>query len=138
MAIDLHASAAAPMAISTEERSFFESLGERIARLRREHGITQVQLAEALGVSQQTMQSYEVGRRRIPVSALPMVAQTLAVSLEELFGQSKPAGRSKRGPASKLELHLQRISALPKPRQRAVMEVLEAMLAQPGSAASHR
>lgn len=123
---------AEPMAISTEERSFFESLGERIARLRREHGITQVQLAEALGVSQQTMQSYEVGRRRIPVSALPVVAQTLSVSLEELFGQSKPVGRSKRGPASKLEQHLERISALPKPRQRAVIEVIEALLAQQG------
>ena len=132
MAIDLHPPAAAPMAISTEERSFFETLGERIARLRREHGVTQVQLAEALGVSQQTMQSYEVGRRRIPVSALPTVAQTLSVSLEELFGEGKQAARSKRGPASKLEQHLQRISELPKPRQRAVIDVIEAMLAQQG------
>lgn len=39
-------------------------LGERIASLRRANNITQVQLAEALGVSQQTLQSYEVGRRR--------------------------------------------------------------------------
>jgi transcriptional regulator with XRE-family HTH domain len=130
MAIDLHFPPAAPMAISTEERSFFETLGERIARLRREHGVTQVQLAEALGVSQQTMQSYEVGRRRIPVSALPTVAHALSVSLEELFGESKHAARSKRGPASKLEQHLQRISELPKPRQRAVIDVIEAMLAQ--------
>lgn len=132
MAIDLHSLPAAHMAISTEERSFFESMGQRIASLRREHGVTQVQLAEALSVSQQTMQSYEVGRRRIPVSALPLVAQTLSVSLEELFGQAKQAARSKRGPASKLELHLQRISALPKPRQRAVIDVIEAMLAQQG------
>lgn len=134
MAVLLHPPIAVPMAISTEERSFFEALGERIARLRREHEVTQVQLAEALGVSQQTMQSYEVGRRRIPVSALPLVAQTLSVSLEDLFGQGKPvtAARSKRGPASKLEQHLQRISALPKPRQRAVIEVIEALLAQQG------
>jgi transcriptional regulator with XRE-family HTH domain len=135
MAVDLHPPVAATMAISTEERSFFEELGERIARLRREHDITQVQLAQALGVSQQTMQSYEVGRRRIPVSALPVVAQTLKVSLEELFGQGRPAAaaaRGKRGPASKMEQHLARISALPKPRQRAVMDVIEAMLAQQG------
>jgi transcriptional regulator with XRE-family HTH domain len=100
--------------------------------MRREHGVTQVQLAEALGVSQQTLQSYEVGRRRIPVSALPTVAHTLSVSLEELFGQARQAARSKRGPASKLEHHLERISALPKPRQRAVIDVIEAMLAQQG------
>jgi hypothetical protein len=36
-----------------------------------------------------------------------------------------------RGPASKLQQHLERISALTKPRQRAVMDVIEAMLAQP-------
>jgi transcriptional regulator with XRE-family HTH domain len=132
MAVDLHAPVAAHMTISTEERSFFETLGERIARLRREHDVTQVQLAEALGVSQQTMQSYEVGRRRIPVSALPAVALTLSVSLEELFGQAKQPARSKRGPASKLEQHLERISALPKQRQRAVIDVIEAMLAQQG------
>lgn len=87
------------MAISTEDREFFVQLGERIALLRRAHNVTQVQLAEALGVSQQTLQSYEVGRRRIPVSALPTVATTLAVSLDELFGQSKPAARGERGPA---------------------------------------
>ena len=75
---------------------------------------------------------FDFERRRIPVSALPLVAQSLSVSLEELFGQVKQAARSKRGPASKLEQHLQRISALPKPRQRAVIDVIEAMLAQQG------
>jgi hypothetical protein len=63
---------------------------------------------------------------------LPTVAHTLSVSLEELFGEGKQAARSKRGPASKLEQHLQRISALSKPRQRAVIDVIEAMLAQHG------
>jgi len=81
-------------------------------------------------VSQQTVQAYEVGRRRIQVAALPVVARTLAVSLEELFGEGKQATRAKRGPASKLEHHMERISALPKPRQRAVIDVIEAMLAQ--------
>jgi hypothetical protein len=47
-------------------------------------------------------------------------------------GESKQAARAKRGPASKLEHHLERISALPKPRQRAVIDVIEAMLAQQG------
>jgi DNA-binding XRE family transcriptional regulator len=48
----------------TEDRAFFIALGERIAALRKTQQITQVQLAETLGVSQQTLQSYEVGRRR--------------------------------------------------------------------------
>ena len=38
-------------------------------------------------MSQQTLQSYEVGRRRIPVSALPVVARMLPMSLEGFFGR---------------------------------------------------
>ena len=119
------------MAISTEDREFFVTLGVRIASLRRAHDVTQVQLAEALGVSQQTLQSYEVGRRRIPVSALPTVAQTLAVTLEELFGEEQKASRSKRGPAPKWEQQIKAISQLPKARQRFVSQMLETVLAQP-------
>ncbi|WP_426117468.1 helix-turn-helix transcriptional regulator [Massilia sp. PWRC2] len=55
------------------------------------------QLAEALGVSQQTAQAYEVGRRRIPVSALPVVAKLLQVQLEELFGESSHAAAASAG-----------------------------------------
>ena len=54
-------------------------------------------------------------------------------SLKELFGENTQARRSKRGPASKLENQLERISTLPKPRQRMVIDVIEAMLAQHSS-----
>lgn len=88
------------MTISAADREFFVALGERIATLRRASEVTQVQLAEALGVSQQTLQSYEVGRRRIPASAMPALARTLSVSIDELFGPAaKPArvARSRAG-----------------------------------------
>jgi len=118
------------MAISTEDREFFVQLGERIALLRRAHNVTQVQLAEALGVSQQTLQSYEVGRRRIPVSALPTVATTLAVSLDELFGQSKPAARGKRGPAPQWQQHIEAVAQLPKSQQQFVARMIQTVLAE--------
>ncbi len=118
------------MTISIEERSFFVSLGERIAALRREHSVTQVQLAEALGVSQQTMQSYEVGRRRIPVSALPAVAQTLSVSLDELFGEAPKPARGRRGPVPQWQEQMEAIAKLPRARQRFVTEMLQTVLAQ--------
>lgn len=117
------------MAISDEEHVFFAELGERIAQLRKTSNITQVQLAEVLKVSQQTIQAYEAGRRRVPVSALSVLAHTLSVSLEELLGD-KPSPK-RRGPASRLQHHLERINQLPKPKQRMVLEMLEAVLAQP-------
>lgn len=75
------------MSITTEEREFFIALDERIDRLRKEHGITQTQLAERLSVSQQTIQAYGSGKPRIQVAALPELARLLLTTLEELFGQ---------------------------------------------------
>ena len=133
MAVTLHDPQTATMTISTEERAFFVALGERIASLRKTHNVTQVQLAEALGVSQQTLQSYEVGRRRIPVSALPVVERTLSVSLDELFGANAPAsGKGKRGPTPKWQQQMEAVAQLPKARQRFVSEMLQTVLAQAG------
>lgn len=119
------------VAISQDERVFFVTLGARIARLRKDSHITQAQLAETLGISQPTVNAYELGQRRVPASTLPLLARTLCVSVEELIGEAANTTR-KRGPAPKLQQHMERINALPKPRQRAVMDVIEAMLAQQG------
>jgi transcriptional regulator with XRE-family HTH domain len=117
-----------PEAVTHEEKRFFKELGGRIAELRKAQNLTQQQLADELGLAQQVVASYEIGRRRVPVSTLPALARVLAVSIEGLIGEEeKPA---KRGPSPKLQRHLERISALPKPKQRAVMEVLEAVLSQ--------
>src|SRR3569833_4154347 len=86
------------MAISASERAFFERLGTRIAELRKQQDITQVEMAKALGVSQQTINSYEVGRRRIPVSALSTLARTLGVSYKKLLGEETAAAAKKGGP----------------------------------------
>lgn len=130
MAIHLQSPTAVPMAISTEERSFFIAMGERIASLRRANNVTQVQLAEALGISQQTLQSYEVGRRRIPVSALPVVAQVLAVSIDELMGQPSAKRAGKRGPAPQWQQQIEAIALLPKAQQQFVSRMIKTVLAE--------
>jgi transcriptional regulator with XRE-family HTH domain len=128
MAVLVYDIPTAAMTISDEERAFFIALGERITRLRKARGITQVQLADILGVSQQTIQAYEVGRRRIQVSALPAVARALSVMLEELLGEPQQSSR-KRGPASRLQQQIEAITQLPKNRQRFVSEMLDTVLA---------
>lgn len=120
----------AAVAISQDERTFFIALGERISRLRKENHITQVQLAETLDVAQSTVNAYESGQRRVPVSALPVLAKALGVSLDELLGETSAAAARKRGPAPKLQQHMERISRLPKPQQRFVLQVIESVLAQ--------
>jgi transcriptional regulator with XRE-family HTH domain len=121
------------MTISTIERDFFIAMGGRIATLRKERDITQVQLAQALGISQQTLQSYECGRRRVPVSALPVVARHLSVTLDELFDTPTPNNKeaaAKRGPLPQWQQQFQRIATLPRAKQQVVMQMLDGVFAQ--------
>jgi transcriptional regulator with XRE-family HTH domain len=114
--------------VTAEEKKFSEEFGERLAKLRKEQGLTQTQLAEMLGVSQQQVASFEAGRRRVTIAMLPSVARALGVSIEELLGVKAENG--KRGPTPKLQQQLERVSRLPKARQRFVIEMLETALRQ--------
>ena len=115
--------------IGKDEKAFFVQLGGRVAARRRAQNITQVQLAELLDVSQQTVTAYEVGRRRMPLSSLPAIARYLGVSVEELLGNDAAATK-KRGPAPLLQQKIERLSRLPKAKQKFVMEILDGVLAQ--------
>lgn len=117
-------------AMTQDEKLFFKQLGARIAQLRKERGLTQTQLAEILGLTQQMVASYEVGRRRVPVSLLPAIADALTISVEELIGRSPARAAARRGPAPKLQQQFERIGQLPKAKQRFVMEMLETVLTQ--------
>lgn len=112
------------------ERSFFIKLGRKIAERRRELGLTQVEVAERLHVSQQAVQGFEKGRRRVPVSTLPLLAQLLDVSVEELIGTASVRPAKKRGPAPKLQRQLEEIQRLPRAKQKFVIEMLDAVIAQ--------
>lgn len=114
--------------MTQDEKAFFKALGARIAELRKGADMTQQQLADLLGISQQQVASYEVGRRRVPVSALPSIARALVVSIEELIGEEPKPGR--RGPTPKLLQQLERITQLPKPQQRVLMQMIDGVLAQ--------
>ena len=116
--------------MTDKEQSFYVRLGQRIAALRRERGLTQVQLAQTLGISQQHLLSFEKGRRRVPVSALPTLAKALAVSVEDLLGTRPKPG--KRGPSPQIQRQLERLRALPKSQQRFVHQMLEGVLQQAG------
>lgn len=120
------------MAVSATERAFYVELGQRIATLRKAQGLTQVQLAEAMGVAQQTLAHYEAGRLRLLVGALPNLASQLGVAVEELVGTSSTAKRAtgKRGPQPKIAQQLEQIRALPVTKQRMVAQMIDAVLAQ--------
>jgi transcriptional regulator with XRE-family HTH domain len=119
----------ASMAIKHE--AFFKEMGARIAQARKERGLTQQALADALGVSQQTLAHYEVGRVGVGAPLLPRFAELLDLSFDEmLVGQPAPYRAGRRGPPSHLAQHFDRIAQLPKAKQRFVVEMIDSVIAK--------
>ncbi|MGH7239433.1 MAG: helix-turn-helix domain-containing protein [Candidatus Saccharimonadales bacterium] len=120
--------------MANKEKTFYVQLGARIAARRKALGITQVQLAEVLGVAQQTMAHYEGGVARIAVESLRTLAHTLDVSMEELVGDADPRRTpqrsARRGPTPRIQRQLEQVRQLPKIKQQAIMQVLDSVLAQ--------
>jgi len=61
---------------------------ENIRSLRIDHGYTQKQIAEHLGISQNTYSQYEIGALNYPVDALCKLADLYGVSVDYLLGRT--------------------------------------------------
>jgi transcriptional regulator with XRE-family HTH domain len=118
-------------AVNSQDEQFFKALGARVASARKTQNITQQQMADRLGIAQQTYAQYETGRARFPASMLPKLAHDLSLTLDELMGQNERS-HNKPGPMPKLQKQFERISQLPRTTQQVVMKMLDGVLAQTG------
>jgi len=105
---------------SSKKRS---EIGTRIARFRKESGLSQVRLAEILGIPQRTLSYYEREADHLPSTLLLPMAKALCIGVDELLGLS--TGIAKRGPKSKLEQQLEAVKALPRSEQQFISRFLE-------------
>ncbi len=117
--------------MTEDDKTFYQKLGERVAQLRKAQQITQVKMAQILGISQQHVASFECGRRKIPASILPTLSRVLDVSVEELLGMKRQA--NKRGPVAALNRKVDQIKTLPRTKQKFVMEMLDTVIKQQSS-----
>lgn len=111
------------------DKAFYKELGQRIAERRKAVGLTQVQLAEKLGIAQQTMAHYEGGTLRVAIATLLPLCNALSIGMEELVGVQAKRSAGKRGPQPKIAQQLEQIRALPVAEQRAISRVLDSVLA---------
>lgn len=70
-----------------------EKFCERLISARKESGMTQGQLGEALGTKKQAVNNWENGRNFPPLDVAANLAETLNISLDYLVGQSDTPGR---------------------------------------------
>jgi len=103
-------------------------LPERLEQIRKENGLTQVQVAQALGTTQGTYAQYESGTRGVSLKILPKLAEALGTSTEELLGLNEK--RSKRGPLSAWEKRIDAIKKLPRDKQQEIQNVVDALISK--------
>lgn len=101
-----------------------ETLGERISRIRKERGFTQVELAAKIGIIQTIISSVESDERKLSAEMAVRFAQAFDVSLDELLGPGRPEKKGKK-PSRKILRRLEKIEMLPRTQQIAVLKTID-------------
>jgi len=106
-----------------------EGLGQRLARIRKERGLTQKDVAERTGLIQTLVSDYERGRLRLAADMIVRFAVALEITTDELL---RPKGR-KAGPQQKVSRkvlrRLEQIESLPVYQQRALLTTIDNFIA---------
>jgi len=107
-----------------------ESLGERIARIRKERGFTQVELAKRIGIIQTLVSDYERDRLRPHAEMVVRFAIALDVTTDELLGRTPPTRQPRPMGNRRFLRRLQLIDKLPTRDQEALLRTIDAFLAK--------
>ena len=105
-----------------------ETFGQRLARLRKERGWTQVELAERVGIIQSLMSDYERDRLRMNPDMVVRFAAALEVTTDELL---QPSGRKhalRRKPSLRVLRRLEKIEKLPAHQQSTLLKTIDTFL----------
>lgn len=112
--------------INHESRAYFKVLGAHIAQLRKARGMTQAELARAIGVSTPAIFAYELGERRPSVLVLSKIARAFSISVEQAMGEAPE--RVHKGRLSwRAMRHAERLQALSRTQQRFVIRIIDVL-----------
>ena len=99
------------------------TFGKRIAAARKSRGLSQRDLAKQVGISYRMIAYYEAQTNRPPAAKLPIIANALKISTDELLGNSPLSVREPQN--GRLWKRLQVVEKLPLRAQKQVVELVE-------------
>ena len=105
-----------------------ETIGQRLARIRKEQGYTQVELAERIGIIQALVSDYERDKLRLNAEMLVRFAQTLNISADEILGLNGDKRMAAKNPSLKILRRLNKIASMPPAKQKAFLQTIDALL----------
>jgi transcriptional regulator with XRE-family HTH domain len=104
-----------------------ETPGQRIMRIRKERGITQVELAERIGLIQTLVCDYEKDRLRLSAEMAVRFAMALEISVDNLLRPKSTPTISKQ-PSRKVLRRLEKIEKLPPTQQSVLLKTIDIFL----------
>lgn len=104
-----------------------ETFGQRLARIRKAKGFTQVELAEKLGIIQVLVSDYERDKLRPYHEMISRFAQALEISSDELLGLKPSKGKGGE-PSLKILRRLKKIEDLPSTQQKFILKTIDSLL----------
>jgi transcriptional regulator with XRE-family HTH domain len=99
------------------------SIAQRLVTLRKQKGLTQQALADALGLHITQVKRYEAGTSQPSLEALKKLAQTFRVTTDSLIFEPQELE-----PDEDLRLQFKAVSGMPPEEQRVVKQLLEGMI----------
>lgn len=105
-----------------------KEIGLRLRGLRDEQGMTQVELAEAMGIHQTSLSQMERGIRGVGTKQILKVCRALRVSPDRLLGATSKETLSVPPRNTRLLRRLRTVERLPLEHQEAVVKMLDAFL----------
>ena len=106
-----------------------EGQGTRLARIRKERGFTQVQLAEQIGIIQSLVSDYETDRLKLSAEMAVRFALALGITTDELLHSSVKTTPGK-APSRRVLRRLEQIESLPRRKQEALIMTIDQFLSR--------
>ena len=105
-----------------------ETFGQRLARLRKERGFTQVEIAERVGIIQALVSDYELDKLRLNAEMVVRFAAALEISTDELLKPKGSKAALRRKPSLRMLRRLEKIESLPANQQSTLLKTIDTFL----------
>jgi len=101
-----------------------ETIGKRLARLRKERGLTQTELATKVGIGQKLISDYEIEKLRLHSAMIRRIAIALDVTTDTILGFNKLKSIDSK-PSLKIWRRLKKIEQLPLSKQKRLLASID-------------
>jgi transcriptional regulator with XRE-family HTH domain len=117
-----------PMTAGRPAKFKRSAFGGKLFAARQQMGLSQMQLAARLGITQSTYAGWERRTTALKPEYISSLAEVLNVSVDYLLGHDN-GGQRKGGPVGKARRIFEEVSQLPRHKQQRILGIVEDLLA---------